>query len=173
MLKIILNVFLIILVALFQTSFLNSLSEGLVLINLPLAIIILLVFFRSIKWALVWTLGQGLLLDFFSFFHRGQSTLSLLLVFLVVYLLLTYVFTHRSLYSLVFLGVLGTAIYELSIFLFSRLFYSLKLINYEVIFSDIYFKQISEQLLYSFVIFALIFLLLFIFFKKRLIKFSN
>lgn len=170
MFKLILNIFLIILAVIFQVSFLNSLTQGLTLINLPLIIIILLIFFSLFKWAWLWTLGTGILLDFFSFLHSGQTTLSLLLVFLIIYLLLTFVFTQRSLYSLIFLGVLATAFYQLSLFSFNKLFYSLGFIDYEIIFSSFYLKQLGWQILVSLVVFCLILLILLFLLKKRLVS---
>ncbi len=79
-------------------------------IILPAIIYLMIVF--NLNRALWWAVAGGFILDLFSVLPFGSSAVSLALAVVAMHRLFIRFFTNRSLYSLVFLTMLGTIIYK-------------------------------------------------------------
>ena len=113
--KIFVNLFLIVLLALVQISFINSLPKVASSLNLILIILIFLLILTNFKLALIWAVSLGYLLDLFSFYPFGIYLVSLSLTIVIAHFLLTNFFTNRSLYSFLALVAIATINYEIFI----------------------------------------------------------
>jgi hypothetical protein len=79
-------------------------------IILPAVIYLMVVF--NLNRALWWAVAGGFLLDLFSVLPFGSSAVALVIAVAAMRQLFIRFFTNRSLYSLVFLTMLGTIIYK-------------------------------------------------------------
>ena len=79
-------------------------------IILPTVIFLMVVF--NINQALWWAVAGGFLLDLFSVLPFGASAAGLAISVAATHKLFIRFFTNRSLYSLVFLTILGTIVYK-------------------------------------------------------------
>lgn len=122
-LRIIANIFLVFLLAIFQVSFISALPAWFSNINL---IIILLVFVLSIKGfshAFWWLIGAGMILEIYSFLPFGVFLFSLMFTVLLVNFLLVNFFTNRSLYSYLALSISAIFVYEFILYLLNYFLY--------------------------------------------------
>jgi len=105
-----------------QFSFISALPHPFFSINLLASALILAFLITSKEKAWFLALLMGLFLDIFSFHVFGSSTLSLFFSAVLVYLVLENVLTNRSLYSFMFLAIIGilseTVLYHLFLFIF-------------------------------------------------------
>ena len=125
--KVILSIILIILIFLFQISFINGLPFYLFNFNFVVVLLILILGIINFKTSLYWTLGFGILFEVYSFLPTGAYLLSLIITIFLTNFLLNNFFTNRSLYSFLALTTLATIIYEFLIVsignIFSYIFY--------------------------------------------------
>lgn len=117
MIKFLLNLFLILLIFLLQTSLLASWNNLAFLVNLPLIAIIFIAVIIRYKLALIWAFLLGLLLDLYSPEPFGLTALLLLFTVIVVNTLFNNFFTDRSLASLLILGIISFLVYQFIFFL--------------------------------------------------------
>lgn len=117
-LKIIINIFLIIILAVIQAAFISGLPAWFNSLNLLLVVIIFILGFASLDLALYWALLSGLILELFSFLPFGAHLSSLILTVIAANYLLNYLFTNRSLYSFLALAALATAVNQAIIYAF-------------------------------------------------------
>jgi hypothetical protein len=105
-----------------QFSFISALPNPFFSINLLASAVILAFLISSKEKAWFLALVMGLFLDIFSFQVFGSSTLSLFLSAVLVYVVLENFLTNRSLYSFLFLAVIGILseiiLYHLFLFIF-------------------------------------------------------
>lgn len=113
----------IILFSLFQTSFIAALPWPFDYFNLTLSILIFVAVILSYRQALWFALFSGLILDLFSSLYFGTLTASLLLTAIILDALFKNFFTNRSFYSLVILGLIGNAIYNLFLLIANFVFF--------------------------------------------------
>jgi cell shape-determining protein MreD len=105
-----------------QFSFISALPNPFFSINLLASAVILVFLISSKEKAWFLALVMGLFLDMFSFQVFGSSTLSLFLSAVLVYVVLENFLTNRSLYSFLFLTIIGilseTILYHLFLSIF-------------------------------------------------------
>ena len=123
LLKIFGKILAIILLAIFQASFIAALPWPLNYFNLVLSVLVFITVILDFNQALWFALCAGLILDAFSFSSFGTLAAILILVALILNFLFKNFFTNRSLYSLVILGLIGNGIYILSLLIFNFLFF--------------------------------------------------
>lgn len=111
--KILLNLFLIIIIAIFQLSFISGLPWQLNQLNLFLVILIFILSLSNFTTALWLMVGIGILFDIFSFTFFGGYLICLFLTALFANFLLINFFTNRSLYSFCALIFLSSLFYKL------------------------------------------------------------
>lgn len=95
--KIIVNVLLILLAIILQTSLLPKIDFFGTFPNLVLLIMLSLLFINRTEEALWWTGGGGILLDLVSPARFGIYTFSLLIIFILTYILVSRIFSDPSL----------------------------------------------------------------------------
>lgn len=111
-LKIVLNILLIILVFIFQYSFIAHFKILRPIdFSLVLLVYMLLIFDRKI--AIYWTFSLGLLMELYSEFPFGTILISLATTFCLVELLFYKLFTNNSLTTMLSLGFITTFVYEI------------------------------------------------------------
>lgn len=118
-LNILFNALAIIIIIIAQLAFINGLPLYLSNLNIVLIIIVLLISLGSLKTALWWAFGLGLLFDFFSFEPFGLYLSSLFFTVLFMRLLLNNFITNRSLYSILTLTFFGTLCFEFCVYTIS------------------------------------------------------
>lgn len=159
--KIITNTLFIFALGTLQIAFISGLPGWLSYLNLVLVVLIFILGFSSFNFAIWWSVGAGLMLEFFSFSSFGAYLIGLSLTVVIANFLLNYFFTNRSLYSFLALIFLATLAYELiisSIYLFfvqaDKYFF---LVNLN--FWSLVYKQISLNLVFTVFIYYLIYFL--------------
>lgn len=129
--KIIINIFLIFALSIFQFSFISGLPAGLSNFNLILVVLIFILSLSGIEPVLWRALGAGLVLDIFSFLPFGVFLFSLSLSFLAANFLLINFFTNRSLYSFLALTAITSIFFD---FIFNLINYFFQYIYTDKIF---------------------------------------
>jgi rod shape-determining protein MreD len=155
--KVIINIILIFALVSIRLSFISALPGWFNSFNLILAIIIFILALGSLKLALWWAIGAGVLLDIFSFSPFGVFLISLCLAVVIVNFLLTNFFTNRSLYSFFALIIFFTLFYE---FILNIVFYFLRLISSEAAFFMLninFWKNLSTQIVLNLIAVLIIF----------------
>lgn len=118
-LKVILNIFFIILLSLIQVGFINGLPLMLSNINLLLIVLIYVLVLGGFRMAGVWALSMGLILDIISFLPFGAFLISFFLSLIVINFLLVNFFTNRSLYAYIAITFFASISFFISIYVFS------------------------------------------------------
>jgi len=104
-----------------QVSFLTTWLRPVSSLNLVLSVVIFLTVIMSYHQGLWWAFGSGLFLELYSGLAFGITILSLILVVILINILFNNFFTNRSLYSLIFLGLIATISYTFIIWGFNFL----------------------------------------------------
>jgi rod shape-determining protein MreD len=168
LLKIIGKAAAIILLAMFQTSFIAALPWPFNYFNFVLSVLIFITAILNFRQALWFAFFSGLILDTFSFSGFGTIAAILILVAIIINFLFRNFFTNRSLYSLVILGLIGNGIYILSLLIFNFLFFIFGATdNLEKFFSRENIFGLGWQIVFG-VLFLAILFLLFNFLSKKL-----
>lgn len=121
MINILINIVSLIILGIIQVSFLATWVVPVSSLNLILSLVIFLTVIINYQKGLWLALGGGIFLELYAGSLFGITTLSLLLTVMGINLLFNNFFTNRSLYSLLILGFLGTAIYNSIILLLNLL----------------------------------------------------
>lgn len=96
----------------FQTSFVEVLPSWIGQLNLPLIVLIFILFLYGWKYAFFWAIGLGGLLDIYSFPEFGIFVVTSILTVIFIYILSYNFFTNRSLYSFWGLTLFATVFYN-------------------------------------------------------------
>lgn len=115
--KIIFNVIAISFLAVIQIGFISALPGWPAYANLAVVVLIYILGFWGLKYALVWGVGTAFILDIYSFSFFGLHSLGFLAALLLANFLLNSVFTNRSLYSFAAIAALAGLAYKLLLFL--------------------------------------------------------
>jgi len=115
------NIILIILLALFQISFLNVLSLP---FNEIKIILILMIFatFIDYRYGLYWLFAGVLVLELYSQYPFGVLLLSYFLTFCLIVILFKNIFTNKSLYVLIVAGLIGFASCNACVYFLNKAF---------------------------------------------------
>ena len=108
MINFILNFILLLILAIFQVSFLSILPSPINSFNLTLSLVVFVTIIISYQKGLWWALGGGLFLEFYRVSFFGLATISLILTVVIINFLFNNLFTNRSLYTLLLLGFFAT-----------------------------------------------------------------
>lgn len=131
--KILINIILIILLAVFQFSFISSLPFYLKYINLEIIALIFILNLLDYKYVFWWAIGFGLFFDVISFSFFGINLIAYSAVITGLnYLFINY-FTDRSFYSFSILTVIGILLFKIIISSLTVLMAPDKLINFLLI----------------------------------------
>lgn len=95
----------------FEFSFLPALTFPFFLINAPLLAIVVFAFLYDFRKGIFLSLLLGALFDLITINQFGIMTFTILITFLFVHLLLQGIFTNKSCYSLIALGIIGNFFY--------------------------------------------------------------
>lgn len=110
------HILIIFLIVVFEIIFIRSTSFPFNYLGLILPTVIYLAVIFNLNLALWWSIIAGFFLDIYSLLPFGAITFALVIAALCIHYLFMNHFTNRSLYSLLFLGFLGTIIYKAVIF---------------------------------------------------------
>ncbi len=137
----------------FQISFLNNSLWMQSYFNLVLIILFAFLLIFSPYYLLLYVLSAGLIFDLFSQFPFGIYLIAFTLAIFLPYLLLKHILTHYSLFSFLSLVALGTILFNLFIYLSTKIIYLINLSNY---FSPWSWKEFILQLIINILILALV-----------------
>lgn len=115
MTSILVQIISLIIIGILQVSFLTTWPWPINSLNLILSLTIFLTVIINYRRGLFFALGGGLFLELYSSLPFGITTLSLIFTVIMINLLFNNFFTNRSFYSLLFLGLISTFIYNLAI----------------------------------------------------------
>jgi len=155
MINVFINLISIIILGIIQVSFLAAWVPPVSSLNLILSLVIFLSVIMNYQKGLWWALGGGLFLELYAGSLFGFTTLSLILVVIGVNFLFNNFFTNRSLYSLLILGFIGTAAYNLIILFFNLLLIAFGLLESSLEFS--FWFQFFWQPIFNLLILFIIF----------------
>jgi hypothetical protein len=102
-------------VVMIQVSFLSTWSMPVKAFNLTVSLVLFLTIIGYYRQALWWAFGAGVLLELFSFGLFGLAVVSLLLTVIFAHFLAVHIFTNRSVYSLIGIGISGSFFYNVLI----------------------------------------------------------
>ncbi len=155
--KILIDIIILVALGIVQVSFLSTWLFPINSLNLILSLIIFVTVIVSYKKGLWWAFGLGIFLELYSALPFGIISLSLFFVVILVNFLFSNIFTNRSFYSLLILGLIGTIFYNLIIFF---LYLILLVTNFDVSFFnfnfwiDFIWQPILNAIILSVVFFA-------------------
>jgi len=121
--KIIFNILIILILAILQVSFFNSLPGWFSGFNASIVVLIFILGLGNFNLAFWWSMGFGVFFDIYSFLPFGFYLFSLVGMIVVSNFLLVNFLTNRSLYSFLVLTVFGFSVYKIILY---TLNYSLK-----------------------------------------------
>ncbi|HEX9664739.1 MAG TPA: hypothetical protein VGA49_02850 [Patescibacteria group bacterium] len=132
-----LNIIILVLLIIFQVSFINNLVFPFSQLNLILSFLIFLIMTADIYLTLKIALALGFLLEFYSAVNFGFILISIFLTLILLYLLFINFFTNKSFYSLMILGLIGSVAYYFIFILINKLFYFFNLNFFEYSFEPV------------------------------------
>lgn len=107
------HIVLIIIISLLDIAFVSQLPFGLHHLHILPVAILFIYLLGNLRLAAWWTLGGGLMFEFFAFGPFGWHIGALVAVLAVMYLLLEKVITNRSLYSISAISAVTVVTYDL------------------------------------------------------------
>lgn len=131
-LKILSQIILFSLIALFQIGFVKALPIWFSEVNLILLVLVFFLGFDRLKTVLFWGAGMGIIYDLYAFVFFGVHTMSLLITIFLAYFLMVNFLTNRSLYS--FLVLTSFTIFCFEFFSFIIINISSLIFNQEFLF---------------------------------------
>ncbi len=169
MIKKILLPLIIILVSLFQVSFIGEFDFLRNNLQLLLVIVIVLTFYSSYKSVLIFSIISGFIVDLFSIYNFGVTTAAFLITFLLINLLFKRLISNKETYSLILVTLIGTVVYNVFLFLVTNSLYIINLNSVRIIFSfDFLYSIIWQLIIHSFLIIIMLVLTKFI--NKKLVS---
>jgi rod shape-determining protein MreD len=115
-----------------QISFFPA-FEYLVFFNLILSFILFVCIIISYEKSLIYALILGFVLDIFSSMTFGLITISFFLTLYITNKLFHALFTNKSVYTLLALGIIASAVYNVLLFCFNYFFYFIQLSDLNII----------------------------------------
>jgi cell shape-determining protein MreD len=153
--KILGNILALLALGIAQVSFLTTWPAPVSNLHLLLSVVVFLAIILDYQRALWWALGGGLFLELYSGSSFGTIVLSLLLTVMAVNFLFTNFFTNRSFYSLMIIGFIATALYNILFWLGTV---SVAVLGAPVVLSSGgFFSQFFWQPLFNLIVLAIIF----------------
>jgi len=122
MTKILINLVTIIVLGIIQVSFLSTWLFPVNSLNLILSLVIFVTVVIDYNKGLWWAFGLGIFLELYSSLPFGLLMMSLFFVVIFINFLFSNIFTNRSLYTLLILGLIGSVCYNLAVSFFYLLF---------------------------------------------------
>lgn len=161
-------IFLIIFLAFSEISFFPLCGKPFNHLSLFLPVIFFISISINYRFALWIGFLEGIILNVFSVFPFGSIALALLLSLAAVNFLLNNFFTNKSLYSLIFLGILGNLIYlfNLVAIKFAFFLFGIGGENISEAFSPFILDEFGWQILFN-VIFLIVFFYVFNFWGRK------
>lgn len=165
--RILLNLFLVIFLVIFQVSFIGALPGIFSDLNLILVSLLYILGFSGLEYVFWWSVGTGVLLDFFSFVPFGSNMMSFIIVILLINFLLENFFTNRSLYSFLVLGFVAISLFEFFLYFFSGVISFLTRNDFNLVF-DISFWRHEASIIFINLVFIFIFFYIYNMFGSKL-----
>lgn len=155
--------FLFLILFLLQISFLPGLGFPWQKLNLILSTLIFITVILSHKKAIGGAVMMGALWDLYSPFPYSMITVALVLTIFITNFFFNNFFTNRSLYSLLFLGLVSTLLYNFTVKLFNQILYLIKISDSFIVWNKIYLYhllwQIGLNLVFLFFLFMIFYLI--------------
>ena len=147
----------IVILVILQIAFLPGLNTKLpIFINLPLLLVVFLIFFYDTSISLPGSLLTGLLFDFYATTFFGFYVLLLLVIFISIKFFSLYILQNKNLFVFIFLNIISILIWHLLTFIIIVLGTKLSNQQPNIIFDSIYFLNILYQsITHIFIIFLL------------------
>lgn len=135
----------IILLALWQLSFLDSFDWMRSYTHLVLLSAILMTVLSGYRAGLLFAIIAGLILDTYSPLNFGIVTISMLVPIGLCYLLLRKLFARKTIYAILLLVIAGTVSYHVCLWLISNIMFVLNWGNFRVPFSYQLIQMVAIQ----------------------------
>ncbi len=146
----------VLLIVILQISWLSNFEFFRTRLNIVLILLTFFILLLGFKGTLVWAVGAGYLLDYFSSLPFGLITISLLISLVIIYLLFRNVLTNRSFISFILLISVFTLTFNLCLLLGGLFISTLGLIDWNWQFSQLVI--IFLQVIFNVVLASLVFL---------------
>lgn len=156
--RIIFNLFLVLILVVLQISFFPLLNYPANNLNIVLTVVIFITVILSYRLGFFWAVLSGIIIDLYSINSFGIVTLALVATVLGINILFDNFFTNRSFYSLLILGLIGTVLYNFIILILKFIFYFLKINNLNPSLNRFWFYDFFWQMILNLVLISIIFL---------------
>jgi len=164
--RLIINIFLIAWLVIFQLSFIRALPGWFMYLDIIIVLLVYIISLAKLRTIWWWVIGTGVLLDFLAFTPFGLHLLSISVMAAVVYYLKNSYFTNRSLYSFLALTISATLSYRLLLGLLN-IITALAVSAPMDAFISQFFWLVQGRIIVMNMIFSVLFFYLIIIFTKR------
>lgn len=135
-----LNIFIILLCVVFQTTIMPELSIKISMANILLVVFIIILFFRFYDLSLVWASIGGLFLDFTSTTPSGAFFLGFLIIYIILFIFFR-IFEFKEFIALILIIFLSSILFDLLMILYLNIW------GYGLSFTIFYTTIISSGIL--------------------------
>lgn len=135
-------------VVIMQITIVPFLGIGQIVPNVVLVLSLFWVVFKKFENTWRWIVVIGLLFDLFSGLPFGVIIISLLLAVYLIDLLNINFFAVKKIWIIILLTLLGTIIYNISVFLLARFFRVEIVFNFRYLLSEIIYNSVIAIILY-------------------------
>jgi rod shape-determining protein MreD len=156
--RIIFNIFLILILVILQISFFPLLNYPANNLNLILTVVIFITVILSYRLGFFWAILSGVIIDLYSINSFGIVTLALVATVFGVNILFDNFFTNRSFYSLLMLELIGTVFYNFIVLILNFIFYSFKINVLSFGLDRFWFYNFFWQIILNLILISIIFL---------------
>ncbi len=115
-------ILIIVLLSLFQISFLDQIYIFNTSVNLILVLIVLLATFGKLNRALLFTIIASFILDLYSAYPFGHITFAFMIVTVLVYIVFKKIISHKTIISLLIIIISSTLLYNVLLVLSTNIF---------------------------------------------------
>ncbi|MFH1192436.1 MAG: hypothetical protein V1655_03085 [bacterium] len=148
------NILFIILISLFQVSFINTQRFPLNQINIILVFLVLLVFNNS-KYSIYFLMISSMALELYSNYPYGLIFISFALTFFLIRWLSIEFFTNKSIYSSAMIFMIGIAFFNIILNGINEIFYRMNLTVFTFVKNGQYFSAFMSNIFLNLVIFII------------------
>lgn len=125
--------------------------------NLTLSLLVFLLFMMDFNWVMFLAVLSGFIFDIYSSLPFGVFMVSMLGVSIVLKIILTNLFTNRSFYSVISLGIVGVVLFNLIFLAVGGIVYLLGWSNFYI--DSSYLVRLLYQVINAMIVLSVLFFL--------------
>lgn len=158
--KIFAEILLIFFIIILQTGFLPSIGWSISQTDLILVAIIFITIIISIEKVYLWIVVGGVLIGLYTLHNPILTIVPMLITIYLINSIFKHFFTNRSLYSLLFLGAIGTLLYNILTTFLIHLAWYLKISEFRIWINRFFFENLIRQIIANEILLIILFVVL-------------